>query len=60
MGLLIPGADGVDVSFLGCTRRAAELAQSGLLLRSPLGDLQVAVKTVLSQIFSVDEKGLGR
>ena len=38
-------AGGVDVTFLVRTRRAAELAQRGLVLRSPLGDLQVAVKT---------------
>jgi 2-dehydropantoate 2-reductase len=38
-------AEGVNVTFLVRTRRAAELAQNGLVLRSPLGDLQVAVKT---------------
>ena len=39
-------AEGVNVTLLVRARRAAELAQNGLVLRSPLGDLQLAVKTV--------------
>ncbi len=48
-------AGGVDVTFLVRARRAAELAQNGLVLRSPLGDLQLAVKAVerVEQSFDV-------
>jgi 2-dehydropantoate 2-reductase len=39
-------AAGVDVTFLVRPRRAAELARTGLVIKSPLGDAAVAVKTV--------------
>ena len=39
-------AAGVDVTFLVRARRAAELAQNGLVLNSPLGDLRMPVKAV--------------
>ena len=39
-------AGGVDVTFLVRARRAAELARDGLVLRSPLGDLQIEVEAV--------------
>ena len=39
-------AAGVDVSFLVRPRRAAQLARDGLVVKSPLGDLALPVKTV--------------
>jgi 2-dehydropantoate 2-reductase len=41
-------AAGVDVTFLVRPRRAAQLAQNGLVIRSPLGDLTQKVATVLA------------
>jgi 2-dehydropantoate 2-reductase len=41
-------AAGVDVSFLVRPRRAGQLAQNGLVIRSPLGDLTQKVATVLA------------
>ncbi len=48
-------AAGVDVTFLVRVRRAAELAQNGLILRSPLGDLRAPVKAVerVEQVFDL-------
>lgn len=41
---------GRDVTFLVRPRRAAELAESGLVIRSPLGDVTIATpKTVLAE-----------
>ncbi|HXY59957.1 MAG TPA: ketopantoate reductase family protein [Methylocystis sp.] len=37
---------GADVTFLVRARRAAQLAQNGLIVRSPLGDLRTPVKAV--------------
>jgi 2-dehydropantoate 2-reductase len=37
---------GADVTFLVRARRAAQLAQDGLVVRSPLGDLRLQVRTV--------------
>ncbi len=42
-------AAGVDVTFLVRPRRAGQLATDGLVIRSPLGDAQVKVKTVLRE-----------
>lgn len=39
-------AAGADVAFLVRPRRAAQLAANGLVVKSPLGDVAVAVKTV--------------
>ncbi len=39
-------AAGVDVTFLVRPRRAAQLARDGLVVKSPLGDLAIPVKTV--------------
>lgn len=39
-------AAGVDTTFLVRPRRAAQLARDGLVIRSPVGDLQLAVNTV--------------
>jgi 2-dehydropantoate 2-reductase len=39
-------AAGVDVTFLVRRRRAEQLARSGLVIKSPLGDAEVAVKTI--------------
>ena len=41
-------AAGVDVSFLVRPRRAGQLAQNGLVIRSPLGDLRQKVATVVA------------
>ncbi len=37
---------GLDVTFLVRQRRAAELAASGLVIKSPCGDAQLAVRTI--------------
>jgi 2-dehydropantoate 2-reductase len=42
-------AAGADVTFLVRPRRAAQLAENGLVLVSPLGDLKMPVKTVLRE-----------
>ena len=42
-------AAGMDVTFLVRPRRAEQLRQNGLVIRSPLGDAQVPVKTVLAE-----------
>ncbi len=42
-------AAGVDVTFLVRPRRAGQLAQDGLVIRSPKGDLRMAVTTVLRE-----------
>lgn len=39
-------AAGVDVTFLVRARRAEALARDGLVVRSPVGDLEIAVNTV--------------
>lgn len=39
-------AAGVDVTFLVRERRAAQIAADGLVIRSPMGDLTIPVKTV--------------
>lgn len=41
-------AAGVDVTFLVRPRRAEQLRQNGLAVRSPLGDITMPVKTVLA------------
>ncbi|MFD2112561.1 2-dehydropantoate 2-reductase [Thiorhodococcus fuscus] len=47
-------AAGVDVRFLVRPRRAAQLADTGLVIKSPLGDLVTSVKTVTEAPSSVD------
>ena len=47
-------AAGVDVRFLVRPRRAAQLAETGLVIKSPLGDLTLPVKTVVEAPPSVD------
>ena len=47
-------AAGVDVRFLVRPRRAAQLAETGLVIKSPLGDLILPVKTVVEAPPSVD------
>ena len=42
-------AAGADVTFLVRPRRAEQLAQNGLVLRSPLGDAQVPAKILLAK-----------
>lgn len=42
-------AAGADVTFLVRPRRAGQLAAHGLVIRSPLGDAQVQVKTLLRE-----------
>jgi 2-dehydropantoate 2-reductase len=42
-------AAGVDVTFLVRPRRAEQLVKNGLVIRSPLGNLQVPVKTILRE-----------
>jgi 2-dehydropantoate 2-reductase len=42
-------AAGVDVTFLVRPRRAEQLRQNGLVIRSPLGDATVPAKTVLRE-----------
>jgi 2-dehydropantoate 2-reductase len=39
---------GADVTFLVRERRAAQLAEHGLIIKSPLGDLRLPVETVMS------------
>jgi len=41
-------ASGADVTFLVRPRRKAQLEADGLVIRSPLGDVQLPVKTVLA------------
>lgn len=41
-------AGGADVTFLVRPRRAAQIAAHGLVIRSPLGDVTVQVRTVLA------------
>jgi 2-dehydropantoate 2-reductase len=45
---------GADVTFLVRPARAQKLAQSGLAIKSPLGDANVAVKTVLQEAVRPD------
>jgi len=40
---------GADVTFLVRPQRAQKLAQAGLVIKSPLGDAQIAVRTVLQE-----------
>jgi 2-dehydropantoate 2-reductase len=40
---------GADVTFLVRPQRAQKLAQAGLVIRSPLGDAQISVRTVLQE-----------
>ncbi|EKU28227.1 2-dehydropantoate 2-reductase, partial [Alcaligenes sp. HPC1271] len=47
-------AAGVDVRFLVRPRRAAQLAETGLVIKSPLGDLTLPVKAVVEAPPSVD------
>ncbi len=47
-------AAGVDVRFLVRPRRAAQLADTGLVVKSPLGDLAIPVKTVVEAPPSMD------
>ncbi|MCW3473963.1 2-dehydropantoate 2-reductase [Limobrevibacterium gyesilva] len=42
-------AAGVDVTFQVRPRRAEQIARDGLVIKSPLGDLQLPVKTVLRE-----------
>lgn len=42
-------AAGVDVTFLVRPRRAEQLARDGLVIRSPLGDARLPVKTMLRE-----------
>lgn len=46
-GRLVEG--GADVTFLVRPRRAAQLAERGLVVKSPLGDIERPVKTVLAE-----------
>lgn len=45
---------GADVAFLVRAQRAQKLAQSGLVIRSPLGDAQIPVRTVLQETVRPD------
>lgn len=45
---------GADVTFLVRPARAQKLAQSGLAIKSPLGDANIAVKTVLQEAVRPD------
>lgn len=45
---------GADVTFLVRPQRAQMLAQSGLVIRSPLGDAQIPVQTVLQEAVRPD------
>jgi 2-dehydropantoate 2-reductase len=45
---------GADVSFLVRPQRAQKLAQAGLVIRSPLGDAQIPVHTVLQDAVRPD------
>ncbi len=42
-------AAGADVTFLVRPRRAGQLAQNGLIIKSPAGDMQLPVTTVLAE-----------
>ena len=45
---------GADVTFLVRPQRAQKLAQSGLVIKSPLGDAQLPVRTVLQEAVRPD------
>lgn len=45
---------GADVTFLVRSQRAQKLAQAGLVITSPLGDAQLAVRTVLKETVRPD------
>jgi 2-dehydropantoate 2-reductase len=45
---------GADLTFLVRPARAQKLAQSGLTIKSPMGDANVAVKTVLQEVVQPD------
>ena len=45
---------GVDTTFLVRPQRAQELAQTGLVIKSPLGDAQIPVRTVLQETVRPD------
>ena len=45
---------GADVTFLVRPKRAQQLAQSGLVITSPLGDARIPVKTVLQEAVRPD------
>jgi 2-dehydropantoate 2-reductase len=45
---------GTDVSFLVRPQRAQKLAQAGLVIKSPLGDAQIPVQTVLQETVRPD------
>lgn len=45
---------GADVTFLVRPQRAQKLAQAGLVIRSPLGDAKIAVRTVLQAAVRAD------
>jgi len=45
---------GVDVTFLVRPQRAQKLAQAGLVIKSPLGDAQISVCTVLQEAVRPD------
>ncbi|TSA10330.1 MAG: 2-dehydropantoate 2-reductase [Betaproteobacteria bacterium] len=51
-GRLVQG--GADVTFLVRPTRAKKLAQAGLVIRSPLGDAQLQVRTVLQEAVRPD------
>ena len=45
---------GADVTFLVRPLRAQKLAQAGLVIKSPLGDAQIPVRTVLQEVVRPD------
>ena len=45
---------GADVTFLVRPQRAQKLAQAGLVIKSPLGDAQISVRTVLQEVVRPD------
>jgi 2-dehydropantoate 2-reductase len=45
---------GADVTFLVRPQRAQKLAQAGLVIKSPLGDAQISVRTVLQETVRPD------
>ena len=45
---------GADVTFLVRPQRAQRLAQAGLVIKSPLGDAEIAVRTVLQEAVRPD------
>ena len=45
---------GADVTFLVRSQRAQKLAQAGLVIKSPLGDAQIPVRTVLQEAVRPD------